>query len=124
MCPGCGLHGVLTSGSKPYALCFTKRSARLLLYKWWEQGIVEQAEVIGLVEAIFASPLPEIQHSCQKSIRYIVTLDSSYGYKCEQQEPPPAETKAAETPSALPPAAPKPSRPATIFIEGKMQSLN
>ena len=125
MCPGCGLHGVMLSGNKPYALCFTKRGARLKLYEWWKQGIVEQDEVVRLVEVICASPLPEFQHSCQKSIRYQVDLPPSYGYKREQQAPPPAEMRAAEPPH--PPSAPtppKPPRPATIFIEGKTQSLN
>lgn len=125
MCPGCGLHGILLSGDLPYALCFTKQDTRLLLYKWWEQGIVERDEVVRLVEDICASPLPEIQRSYQKSIRYQVALPPSYGYKREQQAPSPAEANAAEPPPPPPaPTPPKPPRPATIFIEGKTQSLN
>lgn len=118
MCPGCGLHAVLLSGRKQYALSFTKRGARKLVFEWWQQDVIGATDIPVLIGAISTSPLPERQHSCQKSIRYLVTLDPSYGYK-----PPPQEVVPPQ-PAPPPPAPPRPQPPATIFIEGKTQPLN
>lgn len=107
---------------------FSKAEARQRVAAWLEKNWISAKESADLIAQINTSSLPELEILWKRPPRYTATIYRPTQRRVvvltKQPQPTPAEAAPTPPPAPPKPEPPKPPRPATIFIEGKIQSLN